>query len=471
MEDGFQTLSGKELVKSKLSPYLSNTEESVISKGVRGAVRTSARVLENVLGGAGNLVGGAVNLANYATGGRTPTYEQVQEKLPVSLPTSNQIKPLTNYLSGGLSTSQTSGEESYDSFIDTMASLLTPIPTPSKIKAVPGAIKAGAKFLSKEGVKASAKAIAKPLARAAGITALGKAAEGTAESLGASPEVQFAAKIGTMGVASLFGGRAALTKKMSEAYDLSKIESQGKGIPSGDMIDSVNKIEKLVSENKDFPAKEFIKQRIDAIKALYKSDSGLLNEHGNPITKPEIPITDLVDLKKGINEFFTDPSIPHKAQRHLANVVRPISDELKKYAKKDPKFGQYYTPAEDIFTGLTKFSDASKFLNKHINLDNVKNLGLKTVLGGAGWYFGGAPGAIGAIGGLFGLREASKFKDFLKNSSEATKTYKKMFEYGARGAAQDSARELSKLDRLAEMQGFAFEPEEGFEKLSGNKVR
>lgn len=462
MDNGeFRIIQGTPLKKGEVAPSLDSESESLVGKGIRGITRTGARVLETGLGLPGDIIGGGLAVGNYLSGGKIPTYAQIQEKLPISIPTSEDVKRATSYLSGGYTTAQTPGEETYDDVISTMASILVPLPTPGKVG---GAIK-GARAVAKLGAKGAVKAAVKPLARAAGMAVAGKGAEEVAKSYEFGPLGQTIAKMGAMGLAGLAGGRSGLKNRMTESYDLSKKEAVNKFVKTDKLKNSINSIEKIVDET-DFPSKEFIKQRIESIKKPLAANSGLLDSSGKALTKSEIPVSELINLKQGLNEYFTDPSLPHKAHKHLANAVRPLADTLKDYAKENKEFGKYWLPAEDIFTGLSDYSKATRFLNKHINLDTVKNVGLKAVLGYAGFKYGGTAGALGTLGAAFGARESAKFIDFISKSKEAATAYGKMFKYAKEGALKDSARELAKLDKIAEHSGFFVEPE-GFKIVSG----
>ena len=223
--EGFKILQGEQIAANEPSQnrYVQQTRGQ-LGEAARKIGQTGASVASALAGLPGDIAGGALGLTKYATSGATPSYGEVQEKLPISLPTSEQVRGGINRATGGYTEAQTPGEQTWDNIVQTATNLLVPFPTPGKLKAAPGIVKGAIKGLTRE----SAVKGLKTAGRAAAIAGVGEGAKELAHSLGAEEGGQALAKLGTMGVASLFGGRRALAKKMGEGYDLSEAAAAGK---------------------------------------------------------------------------------------------------------------------------------------------------------------------------------------------------------------------------------------------------
>lgn len=459
--EGFKILQGKQIAPNEpsINPALRG-ERGQLGSTARKIGQTGASIASALVGAPADIAGGVLGLANYATGGATPTYGQIQEKLPVSLPTSEQVRGGINKLTGGFTTAETPGEQVWDNIVNTATNLLVPFPTPGKLKAGVEA----AKGLSKASAIAGAKNVGKALA----IAGAGEAAGRGAETLGAGKGGQALAKLGTMGLASLYGGRKALTNRMKEGYRLSEEAAQGKTLSSDTILPTLEKIEQKLPS--DYPAKQFIDERIKSIRALAQKESSILGPTGKKIVKTDVPVSEIVSLKQGLNEFFTDPGIPHRADKRLGQLLESLKKPLDEFGKQNKQFGQYWNASEDIFSGLKNQSRATEFLRRNVNIGNLKNIGVQAVLATLGGYVGNVPGIILPIGASFGAKHASQFLDFISKSKKAREYYSDMLKSAAKGSAASASRNLHNLDRIAQKENFSLEPD-GFTIVSGRKIK
>ena len=381
-----------------------NVKESYPDKFLRTAVRTGARVAETGLGLPGDIASGGLGLANYATGGRTPTYQDIQKHAYVP-PTSHDLKQVSSKLSGGYTDPKNKFERFYDDVISDLTSL-----------AIPGAKSP------------------KSLLRLAGIATAGRSAQRGTEALGFSPLVQAAAQLGTMGVASLVGGRSALNSRMNKSYILQEEATAGKTFSSSKLKKELTNLSDQLS-HQDYPASDFLRKRVTHLGQLVES-------HGD-----KIPVKEMVEAKKALNSWWGSPGTPYELKKHIWRVRQPVEEFLKDYAKTDPSFAKHFFEAEEIFKGLNNFSALSQKISKVIDLGLIKNPVTKAVLGGLGLYSIGAVKTGIAAAATYGSLEAMKFGELLIRSRVAREVYMDFLKSAIKGSPQIINKNLERLDK------------------------
>lgn len=375
----------------------------------RTIARAGARVGESLAGLPGDIANTALGLGNLASGGYIPTYEDVQGKFPVSLPTSHQIKKgFTEKLTGDYLKPKNKGEEFFDEFVGDLATLALPI----------------------KGKVPFARAL-KTAGAAAGAGFLGDQVGGdTGKGL---------AKTGTLLFSGLAGGRKKLESSMKDAYksaDISlKDNPKFNGVP---LRNEVHKLSKWAESGIGTPEKEFIGSKAQDIKNL--------------ISKGKISVKDAWEAKKDVNSLISNKETPKKAIGQLELLSGKLSGILEQYGKKDnPLFLQAYQVGEDIFQGIHKRSSVNKFLQDNLNMDKLLTNGVAKFLMGSGIYKAGGIPAVAATGAAgLGTKEAVKAFEFIKNSKQAQHYYKNIMKGALEKNAATVARNVSGLNKAAE---------------------
>ena len=407
-------------------PQQSNEPESIPAYALRTAGRTLARAGESAVGLPADVVKGVGTLGlgalNYATQGATPTFSDIAQHAPVSLPTSEYIREnVTKRFTGKALEPKTSGEELYDEFIGDVASILTP----AKGKILRGEIP-----------------FKRALFGAAGRAAAGNAAKWGTEEVTGSPLAGTAAKIGVMALAGTVGGRKKIEAdekkfykdayaniKPDEAFDISKGKKQ------------IDRIEKVVKKG-DSPTKKFIKDRIDAFNeiveqptAAKESETGLLNQFGKPITKTipgvkggKAEIEQLIELKKGWNAYLADPKTPKAVRGPLKRLIGILKGEIEDYGKTNSEFYKNYKIAEELHTGLNSSNIVQRIIADSPFLDEtIKNPTLRYLLTGKAYkYIGDFPVTqlAGAAAATLAAKAGARTFQLLLQSPYARKAYK-----------------------------------------------
>lgn len=168
-----------------------------LSDMARTVGRTGARAAESIVGLPGDIAQAVLGLGSAATGNAIPSYPEVQKALPVSLPTSNQVRQGTQALTGQALEPQGEGEAIYDDIIGDLATFLIPIKGKIPFKS----------------------AITKALG--------GNAASWFTKQLGGGEGAQAGAKLGFTVLSGLSGGRKALTQKMGTSFERAQDATKG----------------------------------------------------------------------------------------------------------------------------------------------------------------------------------------------------------------------------------------------------
>src|SRR6185369_14441991 len=103
-----------------------DSTESLGGAALRTGLRTAARIGEAAVGLPGDIAQAALGAANYVSGGAVPTYGQVQEKLPISLPTSENVKQFQEKATGEYLKPQGENEQTWDDFVGLVTQLAIP---------------------------------------------------------------------------------------------------------------------------------------------------------------------------------------------------------------------------------------------------------------------------------------------------------------------------------------------------------
>jgi hypothetical protein len=356
-----------------------------IQRDIRDVTRIGTRVGETIASAPGNIANLVLGVGNYLSGGSIPTYGQVQEKLPFSLPTSSQAKEFTSKLTGGYTDPQSSGEEFIDNVISDFTNLLLP---GGNLKAANIAIK-GAQSLA------------------------GNVAGKIFENMGFGKGAQTIANIGTTIGTGLVGGRLMLGNRMTTSFDQAEKVAEGQFAKAGPLVPQIRKVIKDINK-RDFPAKNFINERLESLERLIDTSSG------------NVPISAITQRVKDLNQFYQQRNLPPGSLKELHYVAQPLRDFIENYIKTGGKeaqeFGKYYREGIDIWKGFNNSSKIGDFLSKHIQSSTLKNPIAKGILFASPW-FAKIPHVVAGIGAAIGVRETAKFIDMLSNSKLAAKSF------------------------------------------------
>jgi len=425
---GFKLLSGGVPQEQMKPPSPSKSLLSNKGKeGLRDLGRTGARALENLAGIPGDLASLVLGAGNYATRGSIPTYAQVQEKLPVSLPTTSQVREFGKNLTGGILEPQSSGEQLWDDVVSGFTNLIAPIPGTGKLTAAKTALK---------GVQAVAGSLAGKAAENMGFGQLGQGVANTITTL----------------LTGIAGTKFGLKNQMQNAFDNAEKLSEGKSIGSNiteKLNHNIGKIKQDANAYKGV-AKDFAESRI-------KDIQGWLPVKGSSLSLPRA-----MQGIKDLNSFYDTAS---KAERSwLHKISKPLREALEEYGKAGgaPEWYKDYSQANDLYKGYNTASSVGKFMNDHVNLNTLKNPIVHGVLLASHSYHQ-LPKALLGLGTAFSAKEAVKIVDFMAHSKVGAQAYKNMIVSSMNHNVHEFNKNVRKFDNALTKYGVA---PEGFTKVS-----
>lgn len=385
---------------------LPDVQESPLATGAKalahGVGQTAARIGETIVGAPGDILSAGLGVANWATKDKhfpIPSYEQLQESLPVSLPTSSQVRAFTKEKTGGALEPQSEPAKFANSIIETATSL-----------AAPGG-------LIGKGMKVG--------------TALKGAAAGEtfgylAKALGGSNLTSGVAKaLGTLGGTTAFRGKE-LKELSKKNYEELASALPGNSIPSKGLAKSIEELRTKYTVG-DSPAKGFAQDRLAAI--------------NDAISGSKIDAGKLWNLKKNANEHF---ATANKAER---KVLHDIISAEKEALKSIPNY-EKLEMADDIHRAFIDSDKATKFIRSHAPSSLKYAPWLK------GLFFAGstATGKLPLVGAAYGgfkiANEARMVSKFL-NTSSGKKYYGDVLKAGFDGNARAVTQNMAKLNNAA----------------------
>ena len=394
----------------------SSGPESTLGFLGRTGARTLARASESIAGLPGDIASAGVGLANYGISKLTGKPGPIPH---IPLPTSEAIREnITKPLTGEYLEPQGKNEQFYDDIIGDAAALLTPFPIKSKVP------------------------FAKAAAGALGRSAIGNTAKWAAEEVTGSPLVGVGVKIGSMALASTFGGRRALNELKKESYDkaFSEINPHTKfnlGPERNHLLKKANKIAKG-----DSPDKAFLLDRLRAINNIsdYTGESGL---------------KDAITLKQDWNKYLADAKLSKESRATLKEAVKMVNNGIKRYGEKNPRFYTPYKVGEELTGALQSTNYIQQILAKTPQLqESVKNPIVKHLLFTGGFYgaskLATVPQLIAGAGIALGAKESAQAYQLLSRSPVARKYYKDVIDATLKNDTKAIAKNLSKLDKAAD---------------------
>ena len=165
----------------------------------------------------------------------------------------------------------------------------------------------------------------------------------------------------------------------------------------------------------------------------------------------KVDLNELIRLKQDWNQYILDPKINEAARNQLKRGVGIANKAIERYGQSHPEFYKPYQAAEELHSALQGTSYVQEFLNKHPALqDSMKNPLVKSLFGYYAAHNVSIPVALGVAGAAFGAREIAKTSRLLIKSPLARKYYKEAIESALKNDSIAMARNLAKLDKVAD---------------------
>lgn len=397
-------------------------EESTPAYLARRGAATLARGAESIAGIPGNIIGGGVNLLSAATGGRTPTSEQLAQKdiakgIPSWLahaPTSEQFKKVTKAATGEYLEPQTPGEAGWDEIAGDAATLM----------------------LGGSG------SLAKKAAKSFGISSAGNLAKWGTETITNSPVAGGVVKLITMLAAGTLGTRQELNTLKTKSYeDAFKKLPEGKTFNFSPEAKSIDSVIRKVSRG-TFPDKQEVVNRLNDVK-------NLIGDEGNAI------VSEIVSGKQGLNEYLREygSKLAPSAKKEIQQAVGTLNTGIARYGKTNPSFFKPYKVGEELTAGMNSINYVGEFISKHPALrkkiDNpflgsLFKYGIGASSGGIISQYPLQTGA--AVGGLYAAHQLAKTVKLFAKSPIAQRAYEDAVKNAFKGSVANFSRDLSKLE-------------------------
>ncbi len=414
----------------KLKPDVpDNADESLPGLALRTGLRTAARVGETVAGLPGDILGAGLGAANYLTSGAVPTYGQVQENLPVSLPTSQNIKEFHEKATGEYLKPQSSTEELGDEFIGLVSALVSP-----------------AKGIA--GLTSAAK-IGKSLSKIPQAAKLAGAALGGAQAvkvLGGKELAQEGTKLGIMLASGFVGGRKALAQKAEEAYGVVNAipETVTHKVPG--LESTIKRLQKYTEVGHLTEDKKAIQEFANSVEQSLEKGTKRTFKNGKTSIERAIPVKELVQLEKDGTQLLRDPKFPKQAKPYLSTLKKEFETALKEYGQTNKPWLAAYEESKDIYRGLHKRSVINQFLDDNLSVEKTLKSGFTKGLLFGGSFFYAPAATVGSLAGGMAAKQAIKGVEFLANSKNAQKYYVDALKAAANNNKNAFIQSARKLD-------------------------
>src|SRR5438105_8343625 len=406
-------------ILGKLEPKLPSTgfsqtkqQDSNFTDIARNIISPALTAGESVLGAPGNLLQAASNILGI---------EQAPGQ-PAQVPFSSQglrkniREPLSKYFgTERLTLPQGELEERFNDFVGDAASIFSANKDPRKALKVAG---------------------------------LGNLAGYMSHQLGATPGEEGIAKVGTMLLSSLHGGRAKLAADADQKYKSVESALKDKSITTKNTVKDLDNLKSKLSSGGSTPANKLAEEQVDKLLGQF---------YGNN----EIKAENLWDFKKDMNKILQGLRKNSPEKKYIEQLVGIAKNGLKEVG---PNIYGQLSAADEIFGSLAASDKIGSFIKKKLNIDTIKTPYIRTALtnltsigslGGAakfGSYLTGIPTSgillgAGVAGAL--ANEGFKFMNLLQRSPIARETYINLLMDGLSGSSQAALRNILKLDKIA----------------------
>jgi hypothetical protein len=378
-----------------------NQQFSGLKEVGRHATRVGSRIAETIGGIPGDissLIQSGVLAGFEKLSGKKVPKEVIEESKKSRLPTSKELKNLSESYTQGFTSAQGPTEKAIDEFTETAASLLGPM-----------------KFRKALGVALGATSAKKGL-----------------ETLGVGEEGQEAGKLGTMFLLSTLNPKGAM-KYASSQYDKASALSRGASVNShhfqGHLQNMVNDLKKGVTT----PGKS----------AVIRPAEELINK----VKNGRILVQDLTAAKRDLNTLMGDPILLKREKILLKSLGKEVDMAIRPYERINPAFSKAYRPANEIYGAIMQGNKASNFMKGVLGTKSILGATLAEAALGHPEYI--VPTAAGAAGALGSARTVDFFTR-LGKSKELRKFYAKALAAAAKEDAPTLRLYADKIEELME---------------------
>lgn len=334
-----------------LANYEHVPEESRKQGFVRGAVRTTSRALETILGFPGDFSHLVLETGEYLNPGQNEGLsDKFAKAVAYVLPTSNDLKQVASWLTGGYTDPQGEYEEFGDDVVGLAAALALPVKNPLKFS---------------------------NLAQSVGKAVLAKSGGKIAEMFGASPGQKAATEVGLLMMTGL-AGKGNVNKAISKKYEEARALMPKKIVPTSDLDNRLGSLQGVINKGIPTPSKDQANNIINNIRA--KASGG-----GMDTTELVQVYHDINEIKNSKGLFDTLSKTEKKLLDRFTNLIKDNVD--KDIAAATGKTSEAYTTWKAANQANAVF-EQSKKVQYWLN-SKVSNIPQKVLLGSAFELFTG----------------------------------------------------------------------------------
>ena len=319
--------------------YRRKSEPTKLEEFGRHAARAGARVAETVAGFPGDVVGFVKFLSE-----QMPETPKIFKREPnllqrkgreylEKLPSSQQLKEVSSYLTSGFTDPQGAMEEFGDDVTSLATSLIIPAKDPTKFKS---------------------------LLKAIGTATAVKSAGRGARTLGGGPKTEAAVELGTLMLTGFLG------KKMAEKFVSEQFQEARSKIPQGTMVNTQNLENSLINLEQDLSkgistgTKNEVKGAISELRA--KAAGGAME--ADEIIESYHNLNERLTSKKLFDELGTSE---RKILKHRYDKFKyEISKEVSKYGESNPEFIKQWREANQAYATIAQSKQVSNFLQSKL---------------------------------------------------------------------------------------------------------
>ena len=373
------------------SQYLSEESQTPFQKFQRHAARTGSRVAETIVG----LPGDIIQLAKFVSEKlpeppeflkREPSFlQKAGKKALESIPTSQDLKEISQELTKGYTAPQDEKEAFADDIVSLATSLALPTKNPTKIKNVLSSV---------------------------GKAVLAKTAGKGAEALGAEEGGQFAAEMGTLFLLGLKGAKSA-NKYVSEMYN-----DATEKIPKGTIVPTNKLTSKLTSVRNELEKGISTATKKEVLSAVSDLEKKSLRGHleAEELVESFHNINEKMNAKKLFDEMGAGE---RKLLKHRYDLLKDaVRDDIKEYGKFNPSFYDQWEKANEAYATIKKSKTVSSYLESKLG-----KLPKHLATGIAVEIFLGYPKAAAATAGAAGAVKAGELLYRIASSKTLAKHY------------------------------------------------
>jgi len=415
--------------EEEMSPYHKAGKEAG-----RHLVRSLSRAGEAVVGIPGNiqsLVETGVNrLIGWAFGeniAKTAMQEDPFEKRieiagmeikPGKLPTTQDLRKLSQALTGDKLEPQSYGEEIADEIVEDVASLMFPI---------------GGKI---------------PLSKSIGMSVIGTLGKEAVKEMGVGEKGQTATKLGLMlstGLINSGSARNFASQEYKKAIDMIPQEAVvAPRIIEKKLAKFTSELQKGGISPQKAPAYQLSKQ----LQQTIKKNRGML------------PVEELPAYRASINDYRFGKELKERGSYYLDRFDDVLNETLFEYGKQNPQFMNQYKKALTAYAGVKQTGKIARYISRKVDPNQFTPHTLM-LFGHMGLF---TPAALGAAGAAYGAAQSYKLFSRITKNKELRKYYVGVLENAAKrnsGAMINNLKklddELNKMD-LSKEYDFDFEP-------------